>query len=212
MFRVDQHLHTARHSPDSIMDEFEMLAHAHALGLDALVVTDHDYLWPAEEIAELQARANGLVVLPGVEVSALEGHFLVYGLPHLEDVEEGIPLCDLLDVVRRCGAAIVAAHPFRWEQDFEEIIRDHGRAFQALELVSNNVSPQTRARTRSLSGLHDLALTGSSDAHALETLGCYFTEYPQPIRSVADLVSALHQRAFRPRHRCGAALASGPVD
>ncbi len=209
--RFDHHLHTAKHSPDSIMEPWDLIEQARKIGLDGVVITEHDYQWEAGELAELAARAAPLRVFSGVEVSALEGHFLVYGLPSLDDVFPGIALADLLPLVHRHQAAIIGAHPFRWEQPFDEIVALHGPVFDALELVSNNVTAATRLRTAALLRDHPMGATGSSDAHEPATLGCYFTEFNRPIDTLADFVAALHARAGQPRHREGVRLTSGPV-
>jgi hypothetical protein len=57
-----------------------------------------------------------------------------------------------------------------------------------------------------------MGATGSSDAHEPDPIGCYCTEFPGAIETLADFVTALRQRTGRPRHRVGAQLASGPVD
>ena len=150
-------------------------------------------------------------VFSGVEVSAYEGHFLVYGLPSLDEVFPGIRLDELLPIVRGHQAAIVAAHPFRWDQRFGEIIAQHGPVFDALELVSKNVTRQTRGLTQGLLRQHPMGATGSSDSHEIDTLGCYYTEFDDRIETIADFAAALRSRAYRPRHRTGATLASGPV-
>ncbi|MGZ3381038.1 MAG: PHP-associated domain-containing protein [Isosphaeraceae bacterium] len=209
--RFDHHLHTAKHSPDSSIDPWELIEHAREIGLDGVVITEHDYQWEADELAELAARAAPLRVFSGVEVSTLEGHFLVYGLPSLEDVFPGIELAELLPLVHRHQAAIVGAHPFRWDQPFNAIVAQYGPVFDALELVSNNVTTETRLRTEALLRAHPMAATGSSDAHEIATLGCYFTEFDGPIVTLADFVAALRARACRPRHREGVRLTSGPV-
>jgi predicted metal-dependent phosphoesterase TrpH len=175
------------------------------------VITEHDYQWEPGELAELAGQAAPLLVFSGAEVSTREGHFLVYGLPSLELAPPGIGVGELLRVVRSHDAAIVAAHPFRWEQPFNEIVAKHGAVFDALELVSNNVSRQTRARTEALLRAHPMGATGSSDAHDSDVVGCYFTELDGPIASIAEFVAALKSGRCRPRHRPGAELASGPV-
>jgi hypothetical protein len=210
--KFDHHLHTSRHSPDSVMDPLKMVAKARDLGLDGVVITEHDYQWEADELADLASRAGGLKVFSGVEVSAREGHFLVYGLPDLSDAAPGIALSDLLKLVDRHQAAIVAAHPFRWGQPFEAIIAQHGPVFQGLEYVSSNVTRETRGLADSLLRTTPLPATGSSDAHDVETLGCYFSEFDGAIETMADFVAALRRGSVRPRHREGARLTSGPVD
>jgi predicted metal-dependent phosphoesterase TrpH len=209
--KVDHHIHTSRHSPDSEIAPARLIERARKVGLDAVVITEHDYQWEPDELAELSERAAPLLVLSGAEVSAREGHFLVYGLPSLELAPPGIDVRELLEIVRSHDAAIVAAHPFRWDQPFDEIVAELGPVFDALELVSNNVSRETRARTEALLRAHPMCATGSSDAHDLDVVGCYFTEFDAPIESIAEFVAALKNRRGRPRHRPGADLASGPV-
>jgi len=210
MAKIDHHVHTSRHSPDSVIGPGELVERALAAGLDAVVITEHDYQWGAGELAELDA--GGLVVLSGAEVSAKEGHFLVYGLPDLGGVEPGIALGELLRVVRAHDAAIVAAHPFRWDQDFRALLAAHGPAFDALELVSNNVSPETRARAEAVLKATPMGATGSSDGHVPDAVGCYYTEFPGEVRTIRDFVLALRRGDGRPRHRAGAWQACGPVD
>jgi predicted metal-dependent phosphoesterase TrpH len=209
--RIDHHIHTSRYSPDSEIDPLELVERARAIGMDAVVITEHDYQWDPQELAELAARAAPLRVFAGAEISAREGHFLVYGLDSLDEVPVGIDLTALLQVVRRNEAAIVAAHPFRWDQPFDAIVAEHGPVFDALELVSKNVSRETRSRTEALLRAYPMGATGSSDAHEIDTLGCYYTEFDHPIDSITEFVTALKARRGRPRHRHGARLTSGPV-
>lgn len=212
MLKFDHHVHTCRHSPDSAIDPLVLVERARAVGLDGVVITEHDYQWEAGELAELAAQADGLTVLSGAEISAREGHFLVYGLPHLDDVPPGVALADLLRVVKRHGAAIVAAHPFRWDQPFDALVETHGAVFDALELVSNNVTPETRALTARVLGRHRMGATGSSDGHEPDAVGCYYSALDGEIHSIGDFVAALRARRVRPGHTPGAWRASGPVD
>lgn len=216
--RIDFHLHTTRYSPDSVITPKDMIADAAAAGLTHVVVTEHDAQWTAQDLAEINARpeaaAAGLKVLSGVEVSAREGHFLCFGLPDLKNVEPGIFLKDLIAEVRGHQGAIVAAHPFRWEQEFDAIFESFGREFQALELASKNVDERSRKQVeRILAGSPRTFASGSSDAHEPGQIGCYFTEFDAEIRSLKDFVAALRRGCFRPRHhpRLGRWQPSGPV-
>ena len=213
MAKIDHHVHTSRHSPDSEIDPSDLIARAKLAKLDVVVITEHDYQWEADELAELNARSEcqGLVVLSGAEISALEGHFLVYGLPNLDNVPPGVSLGALIAEVRRHGAAVVAAHPFRWEQDFPALIAQHGPVFDGVELVSNNVTPETRALTEKALRVTPMPATGSSDGHVPEAVGCYYTEVPGEVSTMADFVLALRRGESRPRHNLGAWQACGPV-
>ena len=105
----------------------------------------------------------------------------------------------------------MAAHPFRWDQDFGSIVDAVGPVFDALELVSNNITPQTRRSTESLLSKYPMGATGSSDGHDADVVGCYYTNFPKPIRTIADFVAALKSRQGKPGYRAGTILTSGPV-
>ena len=98
--KFDLHMHTTRHSPDSHMDPVALVRRARQIGLDGVVITEHDWLWTEDELRELRSVAPGLVVLAGVEVSAREGHFLAYGVSDPFAVPRGIEAS-----IRKCTAA-----------------------------------------------------------------------------------------------------------
>ena len=120
--KFDLHMHTTRHSADSVMDPFAMCRRARVIGLDGVVITEHDWLWTESELDVLREMHPNLVILSGVEVSAREGHFLVYGVTNPFAVPRGIHVADLCHEVHGQGGAVVAAHPFRWGQPFDEIL------------------------------------------------------------------------------------------
>lgn len=213
MPKFDHHVHTNRYSPDSVIAPQELIERARAAGLDGVVITEHDVQWPEDELRELaeHGRRHNVLVLSGAEISAREGHFLVYGLPHLDDVPPGVSVGELLEAVRRYGAAVVAAHPFRWDQDFDAIVAEHGSVFDGLELVSNNVTRETRRKTQALLRARPMGATGSSDGHEPAVVGCYYTEFDGAVETMADFVSAVRSGRGRPGHRAGVRLTSGPV-
>ena len=88
--KFDLHMHTARHSPDADSDPFELVRAAVAAGLNGIVITEHDYMWPDAELEELRAAAPELVILGGVEVTARGGDVLCYGITNPFALPRGI--------------------------------------------------------------------------------------------------------------------------
>ena len=95
--KFDHHMHTKRHSPDS---EIDPVAPGRACPRD----------WPGrhgDHRARLPvgSRRTGRAGRAGGPAPRVfrsrdlgrEGHFLVYGLPSLEEVPAGVALADLLD-------------------------------------------------------------------------------------------------------------------
>lgn len=196
----DLHLHTTRHSPDGEMNPFALCRRASKLGLHGIVITEHDWLWTEQELAELRAANPRLAVYAGVEVSAAEGHFLCYGIRDPLRIPKGIAASDLCAEVHRQQGAVLAAHPYRWGQDFDAIVGS-GLALDGSEIYSLNMqaSDSERAaehwRARRWTGL------GNSDAHRLEDVAFCFTEFATRPRDQADLIEALRSGQATPRRK-----------
>jgi predicted metal-dependent phosphoesterase TrpH len=199
--KFDLHMHTTRHSPDSAMDPFALCRRARAIGLDGIVITEHDWLWTEAELDELREAHAGLVVLAGVEVSAREGHFLVYGITNPFAAPRGIGVADLCREVHAQGGAVVAAHPFRWGQPFADILEENNPDLDGLELMTNNMDADCRRRAAAVQARRGLAGLGSSDAHHEDVLGVCYTEFPAGTRTAAELVRAIRGRRTTARER-----------
>jgi|SRR5262245_2221646 len=204
MMKFDLHLHTSRYSPDSQIDPFDLVRRAQEIGLDGVVITEHDRLWPEDELEGLRRAAPGLVVLAGVEISGRNGDMLCYGVTDLENLRRGTPWGELSREVVRQGGVAVAAHPYRWGQDFDALVNDERPDLAGLEMMSNNMDPDLRQRTAAfLERNPSFAALGNSDAHDIDVVGYCYTEFDGDVRTTADLVDAIRARRCRPRPRFG---------
>ena len=202
MMKFDLHMHTRRYSPDSDIDPFELVRRAQQIGLDGIVITEHDRLWPEDELDELRRVAPGLVVLGGVEVSGRNGDLLCYGVTDLTNLRRGMPWGELCAEVHRQGGATVAAHPYRWGQAFDELLSEQKPSLDGLEMMSNNMDPDVRRQAANFFERNpEYATLGNSDAHEIDIVGACFTEFDAEIRTSADLVAALRIRVGRPYER-----------
>ena len=193
--KFDLHLHTSRHSPDSVTDPFDLLKSAIAAGLDGVVLTEHDHMWTEPDLEELRAAAPGLVILAGIEVTGRGGDVLVYGVSNPFALPRGIPWGELCREVHRQGGAAVAAHPYRWGQPFEKLQKDQKAELDGIEVMSNNMDGGLRERAAELLKQYPhFAQLGNSDSHDPDTVGCCYTEFDAVIRTNADLVAAIRGR------------------
>ena len=106
--------------------------------------------------------------------------------------------------VHRQGGAVVAAHPFRWGQPFDEIIYEEQPELDGVELMTSNMDEYCRRRTAELVGLpgmRPLAGLGSSDAHREEALAACYTVFDGTVRDGRDLVEAIRGRRATPHDR-----------
>ena len=193
--KFDLHMHTARHSPDADSDPFDLVRAALEAGLDGIVITEHDFMWPEAELEELRAAAPQLVILAGVEVTGRGGDMLCYGVTDPFALPRGISWGDLTREVHKQGGACVAAHPNRWNQPFEKLLKEQKPELDGIEVMSNNMDPPLRAKAAELLAKYPLfAQLGNSDSHQPETVGCCYTDFDADIRTNAHLVAAIKGR------------------
>ena len=191
--RIDMHTHTSVYSTDSNLLPHEALARAAERGIDGVILTEHDVVWPADRALRLSEQV-GILVLPGVEVTTELGHVLVYGLsaliPRTTDSKRLRVLCDEQE------ALMFLAHPAR--DPGLRVPRAAMELFDGVEGLNGcdgplqNQSAASRGRTRPLPPI------GGSDSHALHEVGTAATEFGAHIETVDDLMSALRSGDYRP--------------
>lgn len=108
---VDMHVHTSVGSPDSNLTPPRLLEAAREVGLDGLVVAEHDGPWPGERL-ELFRQESGLFVCSGREWETDFGHIIVLGLD--SEAQEIERVGDLHRLARAQGVFVILAHPFRF--------------------------------------------------------------------------------------------------
>ncbi len=184
--KADLHLHTAigdgMASPQEVLDYVEA-----ETDLDVIAVTDHDNLEGAMQTREAWSRGSyRFQVVPGVEVTAIEGHILALfveePLPSLRPVDE------VLAAVHRQGGLAIAAHPLSWltrslgRRALERIAASAADGVYLDGLETANQSPGGRVGLKKAAALnrerYHLAEVGGSDAHFLKVIGSAYTEFP----------------------------------
>ena len=189
---IDMHTHTSVHSTDSNLLPMDALERAISRGLDGVVLTEHDVVWPRSKVEQLTEEA-GIVVISGVEVTTELGHVLVYGLealvPRISDAKRLRKHCDDQD------ALMFLAHPAR--DPGLRVPKEAMKLFDGVEGLNGcdgplqNMSARSRGRTRPLPPI------GGSDSHALHEVGTAATEFDADIRNLTDLVAELRSGAYR---------------
>ena len=106
---VDLHMHTD-HSSDCATPVEVLLATAHAQGLGAIAVTDHNEISGALE-ARAQAAEAGVKVIVGEEVKTA-GQGEVIGLFIEEKIPRGLSMQETVAEIKRQGGLVYVPHPF----------------------------------------------------------------------------------------------------
>lgn len=193
---LDMHVHTTRYSKCGRQTPREMARRAREVGLDGVVITEHNEIWTDEEIAELRQEFPDLTLLRGVEVSARGCHILVYGITDFAGFEKGMPAADVVKLAHERGAVAVWAHPLQHSLVPDPKIAAAG--FDACETRSINIDELEHSEYDALAERLGVPVMWNSDAHHDVVVGTYATRFHGPVRDERELAERIRERAFQP--------------
>jgi predicted metal-dependent phosphoesterase TrpH len=188
---IDLHVHTRRYSACAPSLTSEMVVNAINSGwLDGVVLTEHDILWPVEEIRTLNGKLQRGKIYRGVEVSSCSGHFVLIGIEALHPLSPGDPIEAVLPVAEAQGAAVIWVHPHqRYSQITHPLDEAVGEALgegfkerfpvriDAIEVASTVTRDHHARHARHLAKSLGLSMVGGSDAHSAAALGQALTRF-----------------------------------
>lgn len=184
--RLDLHVHTA-HSYDGVDSVADTLRWARANGLDGLAVTDHNSV---AGLTEAKRAADGLLVVPGVEVTTSRGHLVVLGVERAGRPRETPEAT--IEWAREEGGLVVVPHPFHPLR--HPLGRFDGLRVDAVE-VFNSRFLTGWANRRALREAERLGLpeVASSDAHRAPYVGRGVTEIEADGATVDAVLEAIRK-------------------
>ncbi|EJN59351.1 Predicted metal-dependent phosphoesterase TrpH, contains PHP domain [Halogranum rubrum] len=169
--RIDPHVHSDA-SYDG-HDSIELiLEQAAEIGLDAVVITDHDVLHESLRAAEL-APLYGLIGIPGVEVSTAHGHLLAIGVEEMPPRRQ--PMDQTVQWVRDHGGVAIVPHPF--QRSRHGVRKRYLTDCDAIETYNSWLfTGYKNRRSRKFAAENGYPGVAASDAHHLQFVGRAYTE------------------------------------
>ncbi|MFH0860329.1 MAG: CehA/McbA family metallohydrolase [Candidatus Altiarchaeota archaeon] len=171
--RFELHSHTnvidGRSTPE------EIVRAAVGRGLDGIAITDHDQVR-----GNLEARRfapEGFTVIPGIELSAREGHIICLGsidipedfLGVMKNPEKQKPASEIINLIHDIGGLAIAAHPY-------DLIRNgvgdlvYELEFDAIEVLNGHTLLNRKSPVKAAKKL-GIPMVGGTDAHNAYEVG-----------------------------------------
>ena len=192
---IDLHMHEKTCSLDSHLALEEMVELAKKRHLDAICITDHDSMGLKDYAKEVSEKTD-FPIFVGIEYYSLDGDILAFGIDHYP--EERIGAQEFIDLVHDQGGVVISAHPFRHNRRGLEDKLDILRDVDAIEILNGSTLPDASMMAVYYARKHGFAITGGSDCHYTDTGGVCATYFPNEIRTMDDLVSAIRNKECRP--------------
>jgi hypothetical protein len=196
--KVELHCHTSRHSECATVAPEPLIAHLVEAGYDAVYLTEHDAVWPADELADLQDQFPEIRIFPGLELTISYPqlqHLLILGTSDPGYLELNCKGAAAIERARRRGHLTVLAHPYRWEGGAEVLDGDvlpdaieHRTCNQPDSLLG-----QEAARSAEALGLR---LINAGDVHALHFVDRFWIETHRSIERAEDIRDIVLEGAY----------------
>lgn len=192
--KIDLHVHTSEGSPCGKATAGEMVEAAIAAGLDALIFTDHDKLFPKRRINQLYKKYAPFRIFGGIEVSIQDEHIIVLGIyeKQLETKKWTYP--ELHKYCRKNNGYMILCHPYRFYPFINVDIKNYPP--DAVEVYSANTPLAERHRIVELANLLDLTKLSNSDAHMTKYIGMYYNILDRTPFNEQELIDILRQGDF----------------
>jgi len=201
--KIDLHTHTFPRSQCSNMTIEELAKEAKRIGLDGFCVTEHQSIWPSEELDEL-GQKEGITIFRGNEITTAQGDVLVFGME--KDIQGVITIQQLKKDVDEVGGFSILAHPFRGFKMFgigelhmsvEQACKKKALKYvDGIEIGNGQVRDQENEMAGKVAEALGLPGTAGSDAHNADDVGKFITIFEQDIASEEELVASLHAGSF----------------
>lgn len=164
--KVDTHCHTVASYDSELLPE-TLLERAETVGLDAVVITDHDTVEGAHVSADLAPRYD-VAVIVGCEVSTAGGHLLAIGVEEAPEPDQ--PLAATARQIQAAGGIAIVPHPFQRSR--------HGASAETIDAVdgievrnAHTLIGLRNDQAERFAREQDYPAFGGSDAHQESSVG-----------------------------------------
>jgi hypothetical protein len=188
--KIDLHVHT-HYSYDSVITPEELVYYARKHGLDAVAITDHDRIDGALKIA----KETDFLIIPGIEVSSLNGH--VVGLNLQEPIPKKLSVSETVDKIHEKGGLAVACHPVAFMKG--SVGKNANARFDAVEVINASVIPfgYSIKHGEKIASSLGISRVAGSDAHYGSEIGCAYTIIEAEPK-VEEIINAISKGKCQP--------------
>lgn len=195
--KVELHCHTNRYSACAQTSPEETVEALVEREYQAVYFTEHDAVWPENEIRDINDAYPEIRIFPGLEITLEHGdfqHLIVLGTSNPKYLELAGKPAALIAKARSEGLLTVLAHPFRTEGG--HAILDENIEPDAMEFWTCNQKHGLSALAREEAAERGLPLINAGDVHSTSCMDLFWLETATPIIAATDIRGLVLGRAY----------------
>jgi len=182
----------------SVVDPEALAAGAKAAGLDGIVVTQNDVLFPPKVDLASAAEKHGVTVFTGARIATNHGLLLCLlpdpsVKPSWQKGEDGLyEAAAVIDALDELGGVAIALRPY--DRGIDKPMGDHIFALQGLaacDVQNGRVGGNANSLALEAASNLEMPCVGTSSASGTKGLGTSATLFRGPVKSEAELVEAI---------------------
>ena len=189
--KADLHVHTT-YSKDSLITPEDLVYFAKKCGLNAVAVTDHNYLEGAYKIA----KETDFLIIPGMEVSSSDGHIVALNVKEL--IPRGLSAAETVGRIHKAGGIAIACHPYVY---FKGALKGNVcETFDAIEIINGRAFPFKRSVKKATQTAERFGLSrvAGTDAHYGPQIGYGYTVIEAEEANVESIAKAIVEGNCQP--------------
>jgi len=171
MLKLDLHIHS-QYSGDGIGSPKQIIKVLQKKGLQGMAITDHNNV--EGSIKAIKIAPKDFIVIPGQEISTLEGHIVALGIKNSIDRELSIE--ETVERIIELGGIPIVVHLFRNMSGIKKNnLQKIHKKLSAIEVFNSCSVPKSNLKSAKVAKEFNLGGTGGSDSHIPEYVGYGYT-------------------------------------
>ena len=171
MLKLDLHIHS-QYSEDGRGTPKEIIKILQKRGLHGMAITDHNTI--KGSLKALEVAPKDFIVIPGVEISTLDGHIVALGVK--KNIERELSIEETVEKIIDLGGIPLVVHLFRNMSGIKKnnLKKIHTK-LTTIEVFNSCSVPKTNLKIAKVAKEFNLGGTGGSDSHEPEYVGYGYT-------------------------------------
>lgn len=190
MLKLDLHIHS-EHSSDGIGSPDEIIKILKNKGLNGMAITDHNNI--KGSLKALKIAPKDFIVIPGVEISTLNGHIIALNVR--ENIQRELSVEETVDKIIDIGGIPVVPHVYRNMSGInkENLIKISSK-IPAIEVFNSCSIPKTNLKIAKLAKELKFGGTGGSDSHDPKYVGWGYTTVNITDLNIDSIISEINKQ------------------